>query len=277
MQKSIITILAAWLLASVATLCYAQQRPIQITSPQWGTIVRPGDVVQVTVSNQNPLLFSSEVVMSANIPPSDVKISASQVGFSLRIPENTPNGPIFVFATAFSKDHQSTDSEGLKLIVSTKQAMIDLLLETKKIILAAPGDQAPILAKTSTSDGIKWVNNRMLSFSTTNPGVASVSVDGNIIAQSQGSTVINIQPLDTSSTATASIIVLVLGGNTRGDINGDGIVDLRDITKIRSLLNTPATSPNDARDLNRDGKIDALDLRVLTTLCTYPRCASTKP
>jgi hypothetical protein len=42
---------------------------------------------------------------------------------------------------------------------------------------------------------------------------------------------------------------------------------------ILAARNTPASSVNDLRDLNGDGKIDALDSRILTTLCTRPRCA----
>lgn len=60
----------------------------------------------------------------------------------------------------------------------------------------------------------------------------------------------------------------------RGDLNGDGVVDIRDVTIVQAVLNTPAFGSLDPRDLNHDGKIDALDIRILTTLCTLARCAS---
>jgi amidase len=58
-----------------------------------------------------------------------------------------------------------------------------------------------------------------------------------------------------------------------GDVDGDGDVDNNDLNLILAARNTSASSVNDLRDLNGDGKIDALDSRILTTLCTRPRCA----
>jgi amidase len=59
-----------------------------------------------------------------------------------------------------------------------------------------------------------------------------------------------------------------------GDVDGDGDVDNNDLNLILAARNTLATSVNDLRDVNGDGKIDALDTRILTTLCTRPRCAT---
>lgn len=59
----------------------------------------------------------------------------------------------------------------------------------------------------------------------------------------------------------------------RGDLNGDGAIDVKDVQIAQAALNTKAFGANDPRDLNRDGKIDALDVRILTTLCSKSRCA----
>ncbi len=59
-----------------------------------------------------------------------------------------------------------------------------------------------------------------------------------------------------------------------GDVDLDGDVDMDDLSLILAARNTLASGPNDPRDLNRDGEIDALDARILTTLCTRPRCAT---
>lgn len=70
-------------------------------------------------------------------------------------------------------------------------------------------------------------------------------------------------------------IPVSIANSVRGDLNNDGIVDARDLAAFRlQPINVSATGGEDARDLNRDGKIDALDLRVLTTLCSRPRCAA---
>ena len=59
-----------------------------------------------------------------------------------------------------------------------------------------------------------------------------------------------------------------------GDLNGDGVVDQKDLNLILSALNQPAAKPFDPRDLNHDGVINVLDARKLILLCTHPRCAS---
>lgn len=60
----------------------------------------------------------------------------------------------------------------------------------------------------------------------------------------------------------------------RGDVNDDFQVDKNDLALVTSVLNTPASGPNDPRDLNHDGVINALDARILVTLCTYAGCAT---
>lgn len=57
------------------------------------------------------------------------------------------------------------------------------------------------------------------------------------------------------------------------DVNGDGQIDTNDISLITSVLNTPASGPNDPRDADHNGVINALDARKCVTLCTHAACA----
>ena len=66
----------------------------------------------------------------------------------------------------------------------------------------------------------------------------------------------------------------LLSASFNGDLNGDGVIDLKDLAIIQLAINTPSKRPYDPRDINQDGKIDALDVRLLTTRCTFARCAS---
>lgn len=56
------------------------------------------------------------------------------------------------------------------------------------------------------------------------------------------------------------------------DLNGDGIIDNRDVNLVNAARNTPAP-PGDPRDLDRDGVITVLDSRKLATQCTFEKCA----
>jgi len=59
-----------------------------------------------------------------------------------------------------------------------------------------------------------------------------------------------------------------------GDLNGDAVVDKKDLNLMLAAKNTKAVSATDPRDLDHDGKITALDARKLTLLCTHPACAT---
>jgi amidase len=59
----------------------------------------------------------------------------------------------------------------------------------------------------------------------------------------------------------------------RGDIDGDGKVNSKDVTAASRRLNQAATGPYDKADIDGDGKVTALDTRLITNLCTKPRCA----
>lgn len=67
-------------------------------------------------------------------------------------------------------------------------------------------------------------------------------------------------------------IMSMVGNAKPGDLNGDGVINLKDLDMMKGALNTPALGPNDPRDLNHDGKIDVLDARTQATLCTSSRC-----
>jgi hypothetical protein len=57
-----------------------------------------------------------------------------------------------------------------------------------------------------------------------------------------------------------------------GDLNGDGVVDSRDVDLLNQMIaNLVSATP--AADLDADGKLGPLDLRKLTLLCTLPNCA----
>lgn len=69
------------------------------------------------------------------------------------------------------------------------------------------------------------------------------------------------------------IITYILPGAPRGELNGDGVVDINDLDILRNALNTNAYGDLDPRDLDGDGRITVLDMRKLVLECDHPRCA----
>ncbi|MBI2998261.1 MAG: choice-of-anchor D domain-containing protein [Deltaproteobacteria bacterium] len=70
-----------------------------------------------------------------------------------------------------------------------------------------------------------------------------------------------------SAPDTVTITVPILG-----DIDLDGDVDVDDLKLLQAASNTFANGPNDLRDLNGDGLIDARDVPELVKRCTRPGC-----
>lgn len=59
-----------------------------------------------------------------------------------------------------------------------------------------------------------------------------------------------------------------------GDLDHDGDVDRDDLNILMAHRNQPASGEDDPMDLDGDGQITGLDARILTQLCTRPRCAT---
>ena len=64
----------------------------------------------------------------------------------------------------------------------------------------------------------------------------------------------------------------VVAQTANGDLNGDGVVDNRDVALLTQNLNRDAEQLPGA-DLDNDGKITALDARKLATICSAVNCA----
>jgi hypothetical protein len=57
------------------------------------------------------------------------------------------------------------------------------------------------------------------------------------------------------------------------DVNGDGVVNVMDITAINSGRNTSSTGACDMHDVDGSARIDTNDARQCAIKCTKPNCA----
>jgi hypothetical protein len=60
-------------------------------------------------------------------------------------------------------------------------------------------------------------------------------------------------------------------GPRRGDLDGDGCVDVGDVDIVLSHRNEPLSACPEC-DINGDGEINVNDSRAIVLLCDYPRC-----
>ena len=115
-----------------------------------------------------------------------------------------------------------------------------------------------------------------VSYASSNTRVAAIVGVGGVRAVAPGLAIINVtfngEPRGAILTKSVRVSVSVF--EQRGDLDGDNDVDQDDLSILLKALNTLSTGPGDPRDLNADGKIDAVDARILTNLCSRPRCAT---
>jgi hypothetical protein len=248
----------------------AQSRPsIMITSPSDGTVVISGQTVLVSIQ---PGPETSLKMVSAYIPPlSEVPPTLQTPPFQIPVMVPTDRlGNIILKAVAVTQDGVSLQST-IHLVIQSSAAVSAIQVLPQSVVLSMRGDTRRLYVTAMLDDGNK-VNVTAASgivYSSRNLQVATISSDGKITGTAPGVTSINISYRNAAAVVPVSVGIFEL----KGDLNGDGDVDQDDLDILLKALNTAATGPGDPRDLNGDGRIDALDARILTTLCSRPRCS----
>lgn len=279
-----------WALAHVALLvatamlglsaipALAQSTQLTIVSPSNGANYSVGSTIQITAIANDPSRFRSVVLGASGLEAKPEAIQKPPYTFILTIPADFSPGALKLVAIGLNNDGAIEFSKPALINIdaspSTDQSVAILEFIPSGISFFYVGEQTQVPVYAKFTDGSSIMVNRSTRFrvSSDNPSVATINSDGVVTAVGPGTA-----NLVASFGGGSAIAPVVVPNNIRGDFDGNGIIDSNDINILKTYLNTIANGPNDARDLNHDGKIDALDLRILTTMCTYPRCASTKP
>lgn len=256
------------LLYSISLNAQAEMEMRILNPPPTGAFA-PGDSVEVEVLNVDGekiwLLSTAGSVTPAHI------VAHAPYRFSIQIGEKMASGIYSAKATDIS---------------TRKYRRLDIIIEPKKPEAGGTLELSPssefFFAGGQTSTGVVAFLNSSgtripidespgLKLESDDTNIVSVDVDGRtLIAEKPGSTFITYSWRG----LTGKLPVTNRASSARGDINNDGYIDMSDVDILRAKLNQKAKGSNDISDLNRDGVIDALDLRVLTTICTRPRCAA---
>ncbi len=255
------------LIASVGVSSANAQSYLRIDSPVQSAKLSPGAIISVGIS-------ASADIESVYVKFGDFTLSGfsdkKPFEVSLSVPA-TYQGMFTIGAIGFRANGSSVVANLVRVEVAEVSPQGGTIVSTVGgLTLSFPGDRARLPFEIKLNGGrTKRIGVESMAVRTFPEGVISV-VGNDIFAIASGEASLQVSYGD----STASLPVSVKSVS-RGDLNGDGLVDLGDISVFHSLpINTASTGSNDARDLNRDGKVNALDLRVLTTLCSRPRCAA---
>ena len=102
-----------------------------------------------------------------------------------------------------------------------------------------------------------------LSWISGNSANVSVSPEGKVTAKQVGSSVITARIKNTSLSASYTIMVVQ---GLRGDVNGDGVVNISDVTALITLLLNGTAANNPLCDVNGDGQMTVSDITTLLTM-----------
>jgi hypothetical protein len=254
----------------------AQTNDLVISSPANGTVVAPGDFVQVTVENPSGRPLTSVSVVGQQpvgfiaIPASG---SASLFQLTPLIPDNTRLGPRTLAAFGATTDLDTISSAPVTIDVERADVPTGLSVDPAGISFRFVGETIPLRVTAQFADATEAdaTQSSRVQYASTDTSVATVDALGMVTATGFGTTG-NAEIRVTYGTQTARAIVSVPNATT-GDLDADGDVDQDDVNILQTALDTPAAS-GDARDLNRDGIIDAADLAILQSFCTRPGCAT---
>lgn len=252
----------------------AAKGELSIIEPLDGQNIAPGQVLRVkfksTVGNVVDLVEVLGIGTQLSIGEENI-VGIDPFVIEAPVSSSTRPGVYVVQPFLFLKDGRFLTSNPIYITVPPLSKKV--VFTNDGFMLYFPGESRYVdvgfVDETGRSIAVFERDERSVVFRSLDPAIATVDKDGIVTGIAPGETKIEASFGQSSATFT----VLVNRVSKRGDFNGDGLVNSQDITALKDRISLPKVGPLDARDLNGDGKIDALDLRVLTTLCTRPRCA----
>lgn len=252
--------------------------PLSIVSPPNDSFAAPGQTIQVKVTRaQNSDI---EAVAVHAFDWTEPLQGSDPLTFSLTIPPTAPPGPVQLIAVDMTpRLTRGVGGMSAPIILNVTSASVSSLRPTRSMLrFKYPGAQTwlTVVGLSASGTPISLQNSDKLACSSLNATIAEIDSARSVTSRSAGSTEINCIYSNVDGSQAQVRIPVLVAALIPGDLNGNGRVDLEDLAIVQGVLNTPSNGRNDARDLNHDGKIDALDARVLSTLCTYPRCATHK-
>lgn len=238
-------------------------------SPAPGAVIAPGQQLEIVI--QGP---PAKAILVGGITWADSRLIGPPLyKYSMSIPDGTPVGIADITAMiqpevgpletiSVSVKIEPNLLSGARLVISPQESVFTFLGQAHNV-------SAKIADKDSGAESDLSDVGAELAVISSDSSIVAVDKLGGVVAVQPGSAYVTYQYRGLQSL----LLVDVRPSAMRGDLNADRHVDMLDIGIVQERSGLPKVVPNDSRDINGDGKIDALDLRLLTTLCTRPRCA----
>ena len=244
---------------------------LRIMSPKDGAVVEPGQPLHVVVEvpKKNPFIAVQVIGENMITEPK----TAPPFTFDVTIPSEI--GKKQLRALGIIAPERGVFSRPVTIDAEPQEGPTALSTNIPFLIMPSAGGQFPLYVSGSYASGLTLdlTRSAKTSYQSRNPAVATVDAEGLVIAVGPGETTVLVGHGD----RTASVNVVVKG-SVRGDLDGDGDVDVDDFNKLMSAFEsgqdwttisaaTRVPVPSfDARDLTHDGFVDAKDVKSMVQL-----------
>src|SRR3984885_6409335 len=181
--------LFALLLAAMVSRAQQPQPPLQITSPEAGAIVNPGEILTVRVASPAGLKFSMVSVLGENrIGMSPTVATTLPSEFALTIPSDLPCGPRGLEATGVTASGQNIDSDPIMIDVERPDFPVSLTGDVQALYLETQGETSAIqlFATYRGREVLDVTDSSYIAYSSSNPAVATVNTSGEVTAVAAG-------------------------------------------------------------------------------------------
>lgn len=185
------TILFAALLMFARTA--AGQNALQISSPANGTVVNSGQTLTVSVTSPNGTAFSQIAVIGPDPIGFNILTTAAPAQFSIPIPADASSRIYSLTADGIMASGQGVTSAPIRIDIERSDFPQKLFSTTSGLVLESQGEQSPLaMLATFSSDGntVDVTASTLVSYASSNNGVASVSPNGVVTAMGAGAAIV---------------------------------------------------------------------------------------
>jgi len=248
---------------------------LRVTFPQEGTILEPGQALNVEVWVSEKASFSAVGVTFEGLGFGGLELKEEppyEYGFTV---PNDLVGIKRIRAFGVTSPGEGVFSEPVEVDIEPREVPTSLEKDHVSMKLRFAGQELPVRVTGKFSDGRELDLNysTRIVFQSLDESIAIVSPTGMITGTGPGGTFIKIRYGELVRVLPVSVPKTI-----DGDLTGNKQVDEDDLNVIRSAFGSqgsaPATGAFDARDRNKDGVVDERDVELLRELCTNKDCSS---
>lgn len=202
MNRALISIhrLAVWARALLMAISISggllmAQPALTITSPKNGTVVNPGQILDVTVETWPPGAFRSVIVIGDDPIGLSDALGMPPYRFSLKIPLHVRPRQYTITANGFTEPGRGTNSEPVAIQVEHPGIPLSLTAEPGVLVFQYVGDECAVAAigRFADADRVDLEESTYTTYVSDALKVATVTADGHVTAVGPGSAKITIR------------------------------------------------------------------------------------